>query len=134
MQWERGEGEAGEGKQQGVQHILTVPDIPKLSIISSSFHQQEFVSPPPARSEILVLPCSFPSLLVGTAFLSSSACLVLPLLLAGVWLWAQPGSGGGIPSVPGLTAGTKLSLEGLSLGSHPQPLKSHRQEGDITWL
>lgn len=52
-------GREEKGKQQGVQHILSVPDIPGPSVISSSFYQQEFVSPPPDRSEILVLPSLF---------------------------------------------------------------------------
>lgn len=75
----------------------------------------------------------FSFLFVGDSTLSSSAGSVLPLFLAGVWLWAQPGMGRGIHSpVPGLAGGIKLSLEGLSLGSHPQSLKSCRQEGEIT--
>lgn len=51
------------------------------------------MSLPPDRSEILV-PLS---LFLPSSTLSSSAPLVLPLLLAGVWLRAQPGRGGGIP-------------------------------------
>lgn len=65
----------------------------------------------------------FSFLPVGDSTLSSSAGFVLPLLLAGVWLWAQPGTGSA-----GTLCGTKLSLEGLSLGSHPQSLKSCRQK------
>lgn len=68
----------------------------------------------------------------GDSTLSSSAGLVLPCS------WLGFGSGLSlaqefplwIPPVPGLT---KLSLKGLSLGSHPQSLQSPRQEGDITW-
>lgn len=71
------------GKQQGMQHILTVPGIPGLSIISSSFYQQEFVSPPPDRLEILVLP-SLSSFLVGSA-------LYLP-----VQAWCSPALGWGL--------------------------------------
>lgn len=44
---------------EGVQHILTVPGILGLSIIPSSFYQQEFVSPPADSLEILVLPSLF---------------------------------------------------------------------------
>lgn len=71
----------------------------------------------------------FTFLAVGDSTLSSSAAFVLPLLLDGVGLWAQPGRKMGFP----LAGGIKLSLEGLSMGSHPQSLKSCRQEGDITW-
>lgn len=106
MQWERGGGGGGQqllGEQQRVQHLLTV-----LASPAPSDHQ-EFVSLQPHRSEILVLPSLYFPCSWGST-LSSSSGSVLPLLLAGVGLWAQPGTGSGIP----LIAGIRLSLEALS--------------------
>lgn len=115
MQWERGGGKQLLGEQQGVQHLLTVLASPVPS------DHQEFVSPQPHRSEILVLPSLYLPCCWGSTLSSSSGS---ELLLAGVGLWLSLAREVGFP----LIAGPGGSESGVT-ATVPQVLQAG---GDIT--